>query len=157
MPSLRSLLGMLLLKGPGFILAFGLLAGLIALIALGLLSCGKFEISGMFTSVRLVLYLWRFELTFFVCVTDSSWLSWSREAEASLARAYLVSNPGSYVGRGFLSICTIRLGGRCHDRIHRVDRADEFDVTHSGFFLSELFSCTCSALSTQFRLCMQCS
>ena len=33
--SLRSLLGMLLLKGPGFILPFGLLAGLIALIALG--------------------------------------------------------------------------------------------------------------------------
>ena len=30
----------------------------------------------------------------------------------------------------------MRLGGRCHDRIHRVDRADEFDVTHSGFFLN---------------------
>ena len=73
---------------------------------------------------------------------DSSWLLWSREAEASLARAYLsaggppLSNPGSYVGRGSLSIYTMRLGGRCHDRIHRVDRADEFDVTHSGFFLN---------------------
>ena len=82
---------------------------------------------------------------------DSSWLSWSREAEASLARAYLaagdphLSNPGSYVGRGSLSICSMRLGGRCHDRIHHVNRADEFDVTHSGFF-SEIFSCTCSAL-----------
>ena len=75
----------------------------------------------MFTFVRLVSYLWRFVLTFFVCVTPlmltSSWLLWSREAEASLSRAYLVaggpllSNPGSYVGRGSLSICTIRLGG----------------------------------------------
>ena len=41
---------------------------------------------------------------------DSSWLLWSREAEASLSRAYLVaggpplSNLGSYVGRGSLSI-----------------------------------------------------
>ena len=73
---------------------------------------------------------------------DSSWLLWSREAEASLARAYLsaggppLSNPGSYVGRGSLSICTMRLGGRCHDRIYHVDRADEFDVPHSGFFLN---------------------
>ena len=47
---------------------------------------------------------------------DSSWLLWSREAEASLARAYLaaggppLSNPGSYVGRGSLSICTIAFG-----------------------------------------------
>ena len=73
---------------------------------------------------------------------DSSWLFWSREAEASLARAYLVaggpplSNPSSYVGRGSLSIETMRLGGRCHDRIYHVDRADQFDVTHSGFFLN---------------------
>ena len=63
-------------------------------------------------------------------------------AEASLARAYLsaggppLSNPGSYVGRGSLSICTMRLRGRCRDRIYHVDRADEFDVTHSGFFLN---------------------
>ena len=73
---------------------------------------------------------------------DSSWLLWSREAEASLARAYLsvggphLLNPSSYVGRGFLSIYTMRLGGRCHDRIYHVDRSDEFDVTHFGFFLN---------------------
>ena len=67
----------------------------------------------------------------------------------------LLSNPSSYVGRGSLSICTMCLGGRCHDRIYHVDRADEFDVTHSGF--SELISCTCSSLSTLFRLCMQCT
>ena len=72
----------------------------------------------------------------------SSWLLWSREAEASLARAYLsaggrlLSNPSSYVGRGSRSICTMRLGGRCHDRIFHVDRSDEFDVTHFGFFLN---------------------
>ena len=48
---------------------FGLLAGFIALIAPGLLSRMKFEISGIFTFERLVLYLWRFDLTFFVCVT----------------------------------------------------------------------------------------
>ena len=70
---------------------------------------------------------------------DSSGLLWSLEAEASLSRASLaaggppLSNPGSYVGRGSLSICTMRLGGRCHDRIHRTDRAD---VVHSGFFLN---------------------
>ena len=73
---------------------------------------------------------------------DSSWLLWSREAEASLARAYLsafgplLSNPSSYVGRGSLSIYSMRLGGRCHDRTYRVDRSDEFDVTHFGFFLN---------------------
>ena len=43
---------------------------------------------------------------------DSSWLLWSREAEASLARAYLsaggppLSGPSSYVGRG-LSFCLL--------------------------------------------------
>ena len=73
---------------------------------------------------------------------DSSWLLWSRGAEASLARAYLsaggppLSNPSSYVGRGSLSIYAMRLGGRCHDRIYHVDRSDEFDVTHFGFFLN---------------------
>ena len=30
----------------------------------------------------------------------------------------------------------MRLGGRCHDRIYHVDRSDEFDVTHFGFFLN---------------------
>ena len=33
-------------------------------------------------------------------------------------------------------ILVVRFGGRCHDRIHRVDRADEFDATHSGFFIN---------------------
>ena len=73
---------------------------------------------------------------------DSSWLLWSREAEASLARAYLsaggppLSGPSSHVGRGSLSIYSMRLGGRCHDRIYHVDRSDWFDVTHFGFFLN---------------------
>ena len=73
---------------------------------------------------------------------DASWLLWSREAEASLARAYLsaggpsLSGPSSYVGRGSLSVFSMRLGGRCHDRIYHVDRSDEFDVTHFGFFLN---------------------
>ena len=81
---------------------------------------------------------------------DSSWLLWSREAEASLARAYLsaggppLSNPSSYVGRSSLSICSMRLGGRCHDRIYHVDRAEEFNVIHSGFFLN-------SSLAAVFR------
>ena len=30
----------------------------------------------------------------------------------------------------------MRLGGRCHDRIYHVDRSDEFDVTHFGYFLN---------------------
>ncbi len=70
---------------------------------------------------------------------DSSWLLWSKEAEASLARAYLsaggppISSPSSYVGRGSLSIYSVRLGGRCHDRIYHVDRSDEFDVTLLAF------------------------
>ena len=73
---------------------------------------------------------------------DSSWLLWSREAEACLARAYLsaggppLSGSSSYVGRGSLSVYSMRLGGRCHDRIYHVDRSDEFDVTHFGFFLN---------------------
>ena len=48
----------------------------------------------------------------------------------------ILSNPSSYMGIGQLSICSMRLGGRCHDHIYHVDRADEFDVTHSGFFLN---------------------
>ena len=113
--------------GLGLILPFGLLVDFSALIALGLLSRMRFNISGMFTFGKLALFLSRFESNFFVLCNspdvDSSWLLWSREAEASLARAYLsaggplLSNPGSYVGRGSLSICTMRLGGRCHDRI----------------------------------------
>ena len=85
---------------------------------------------------------------------DSSWLLWSREAEASLARAYLsaggppLSNPSSYVGRGSLSIYTMRLGGRCHDRIYHVDRSDGFDVTHFGFFLNSSL-----APALRFRRC----
>ena len=71
---------------------------------------------------------------------DSSWLLWSREAEVSLSRAYFAAggpplfNPGSYICRGAFSICTMRVGGRCHDRINLSDRAGEFDVAHSGFF-----------------------
>ena len=30
----------------------------------------------------------------------------------------------------------MRSGGRCRDRIYRIDRADEFDVTRFGFFLN---------------------
>ena len=62
---------------------------------------------------------------------NSSWLHWSREAEASLACAYLsaggppLSGPSSYVGRGSLSVYSMRLGGRCHDRIYHVDRSDD--------------------------------
>ena len=62
---------------------------------------------------------------------DSSWLLWSKEAEASLARAYIaaggppLSGPSGYVGRGSLSMYSMRLGGRCHDRIYHVDRSDE--------------------------------
>ena len=85
------------------------------------------------------------EKLFAACSTpdvDSSWSLWSREAEASLSCLSLcwwappLSNPGSYVGRGQLSIYTMRLGGRCHDRIYRVDHADEFDDTNSGFFIN---------------------
>ena len=73
---------------------------------------------------------------------DASWHLWSREPEACLARAYLTAggpallSPGSYVGKGQLSSRTKRLGGRCRDRIYRMNRADEFNVTHSGFFVN---------------------
>ena len=85
------------------------------------------------------------EQLFTVCDTtdvDASWRIWSREVEASLARACLtagfpaLSNPGSYVGRSQLSLRTKRLGGSCRDRIYRMDRADDFDVTNSGFFVN---------------------
>ena len=64
------------------------------------------------------------------------------DSSCSLARAYLsaggppLSGPSSYVGRGSLSVYSMRLGGRCHDRVYHVDRSDEFDVTHFGFFLN---------------------
>ena len=63
------------------------------------------------------------------------------EAEACLARAYLTAggpallSPGSYVGGSQLFLRTKRLGSRCRDRIYRINRADEFDVTHSDFFV----------------------
>ena len=40
------------------------------------------------------------------------------------------------MGRGQLSLRTMRLGGRCRDRIYRIDRADDFGATHSGFFVN---------------------
>ena len=39
-------------------------------------------------------------------------------------------------GRGRLHLCTERLGGRFEDRIYRTNHADEFDVTHSAFFMN---------------------
>ena len=53
----------------------------------------------------------------------------------SLQVALFSRIPNSYVGRGQLSLRTKRLGGRCGDRICRMDRADDFDVTNSGFFV----------------------
>ena len=69
MRSFLSLLGMLLLNGLGFIHPFGLLVGLIALIARGLLRHMRFEISGMFTFEKLALFHARFEKSFLICVT----------------------------------------------------------------------------------------
>ena len=89
------------------------------------------------------------EQLFTACDTtdvDASWRFWSREAEACLARACLtaggpaLSNPSSHVGRGQLSLRTKRLGGRCRDRIYRMNRADEFDVTHSGLFVNSFLA-----------------
>ena len=97
----------------------GLLAPLASLLARSLQTLQRFRTFGTFTSK-----------------------SSAREAEASLARAYLtaggpaLSRPSSYVGRGHLSLRTERLGGRCKDRIYRMDHADEFDVTNSGFFVN---------------------
>ena len=67
---------------------------------------------------------------------------WNKEAEASLVRAYhtagcpALARPSSFIGRGDLSLRTLRFGCRCKDRIYRTDRADEFDVTNSGFFIN---------------------
>ena len=90
-----SLLGMPPLIGLGLTLPFGLLVGFNALIALGPLRPEMYRILGMFTSVRLALYLFAVrEQLFRLCNSpdvDSSWLLWSRGAEASLARAYLAA------------------------------------------------------------------
>ena len=73
---------------------------------------------------------------------DASRRIWSGEPVASLARAYLtaggpaLSSLSSFVGGGHLSLRTKRLGGRCRDGIYRMDHADEFDVTNSGFFVN---------------------
>ena len=83
---------------------------------------------------------------------DASWRIWSKEAEASLVRAYhtaggpALAGSSSFIGRGHLSLRTGRLGGRCKDRIYRTDHADEFDVTNSGFFVNSSF-----ALALRFR------
>ena len=67
---------------------------------------------------------------------------WSKEAEASLVRAYhtaggpALAGPSSFLGRGQLSLRTRRLGGRCNHRTYRMDHADDFDVTNSGFFIN---------------------
>ena len=59
---------------------------------------------------------------------DSAWHLWSKEAETSYVAAGgpPLSSPSGHIGRGHLSMCSMRLGGRCHDRIHHVDRLDEF-------------------------------
>ena len=69
MRSLPSLLGMLLSKGLGLILPFGLRVVFNVLIVLGRLSLMRFNIFGMFTFGELVLFLTRFESIFFVCAT----------------------------------------------------------------------------------------
>ena len=117
--------------------------GLNVQIAPDVLRFRRFRISGTSTSKKSP---WEVrEQLFIACNSpdvDASWLLWSQEAEASLAGAYLsaggpsLSNPSSYVGRGQLSLRTKRLGGRCRDRIYRMDRADNFDVTNSGFFVN---------------------
>ena len=103
----------------------------------------------MVYSKKSALYLGRLGSNSLLSVTPLMWMHHGFCGAVKLRRASLVlisplvapptpplSDPGSYVGRGQLSICTMRLGGRCGDRIHRVDRADEFDVTHSGFFIN---------------------
>ena len=75
------------------------------------------------------------------CDTDNvgaSWQIWSSEAEASLTRAYhsaggpALTENSSSVGRGWLQMCTKRVGSRFQNRIYRTDHADEFDVTPLG-------------------------
>ena len=104
----------------GLILPFGLPVGFNALIDLGPLRPRRFRIFGMFTFGKLALFPFAVrEQLFRLCNSPdvaSSWLLWSREAEASLARAYLsaggtpLSSPSSYVGGGSLSIYSMRLG-----------------------------------------------
>ena len=65
---------------------------------------------------------------------DASWRLWSGEAEACPVRAYLTAGGPALLS--YVSSRTKRLGGRYQDRIQRMNRADEFDVTHSGFFVN---------------------
>ena len=78
------------MNGLGFILPFGLLVGLIALIALGLLSRMRFEISGMFTFERLALYLTRFVKSFLIYVTPLMYIRPGSYGVVKLRRALLV-------------------------------------------------------------------
>ena len=48
----------------------------------------------------------------------------------------------------------MRLGGQCHDRIYHVDRSDEFDVTHFGFFLIPLLLLYCASAEALFQSAM---
>ena len=63
-------------------------------------------------------------------------LMWTHRGRAChTAGGPAISSHSSYVGRDHLSLRTERLGGRCEDRIYRMDHADEFNVTNSGFFV----------------------
>ena len=141
-----SLLVMPLLIGLERILPFGLLVGFNVLIVLGPLLLRRFGIFGMFTFGKLDLFLSRFVSNFAGFATP---LMSIRPGSFGVVRLRLVllvliflaggpplSNPSSYVGPDSLSIYSMRLGGRCHDRIYHVDRSDGFDVTHFGFFLN---------------------
>ena len=98
----------------------------------------RFVIFGMFTFERLALFLLLFVSSSFVFVTPLMLirLGFFGVGKLKLVLLVLIFLLSSYVGRGSLSVYSMRLGGQCHDRIYHVDRSDEFDVTHFGFFLN---------------------
>ena len=128
------------------ILRFGLLVGFRLLIGHVLLPPRKFVIFGMSTSVRLASSRLRFVRSFriFAAPLMLTLLGFSGVRKLRLVLLVLMlllvalplSGPSGSIGRGYLSMYSMRLGGRCHDRIYHVDRSDEFDVTHFGYFLN---------------------
>ena len=72
---------------------------------------------------------------------DAAWRLWSCEAEACLIRAHQAAGRPALaradsIGRGKLSLCDRRLGGRRRYRIYRTDHADPVDVASALLHLS---------------------
>ena len=60
--------------------------------------------------------------------------------------------PGSFIGRGRLTLRSRRLGSTCRDRIYRTDHVDPVDVA-SSFLFHTLITCPRATIPAQNKTC----